>query len=179
MFKRVNFSRRILAGALALVLCLGCMGATSASAAEVETMSTSSTGTGNTVMPRAGVETLPYGQWYDVGTFTFTDANITPTKTVPGRYLTLAIGFKKASIDAGLGDIKLKIQIRDANNNPITDYLDYGTAGELPHFCQDIIDLGWAGREIHIVFDACSAGTSNGNYRSAEIMYFRTYVDNG
>lgn len=127
----------------------------------------------------AGEETLPYG-WYEVGSFSFTNYNLTPQKTVPGRYLALSILYSKPTWDAGIGDVKLTIDVRDANTGvSITGKMDFGKVsdGNIKSFTQPVIDLGYSGRKIQIWFDASSAGVSNGNYRSLTIHSFRTYVE--
>jgi hypothetical protein len=127
----------------------------------------------------AGEETLPVGTWYDIGSFSFTNVNFSPWKTVEGRYLTMRVDFHKPTWDAGLGEVKLTMDIRDA----YTGQSIYGpfvvgtTSGTTVVSCVYYnIDLGYAGRVIQFWFDASSVGTSNGNYRSLTIDIFRVYV---
>jgi hypothetical protein len=129
----------------------------------------------------AGTETFTVGAWYEVGSFSFSDCNLSPWKTVEGRYLTMRVDFHKPTWDAGLGEVKLTMDIRDA----YTGQSIYGpfvvgtTSGTTVVSCVYYnIDLGYAGRVIQFWFDASSVGASNGNYRSLTIDTFRVYVSN-
>ena len=127
----------------------------------------------------AGVETWERGYVYNVGGFTFTNTNTTPTKTINGENLSLILGWKKASTDRGIGDVKLTVQILDSTTgNPLTSKLQY-------YFEDDGSGYSWVnltlsnlnyGQKIKIWFDASSVGSSNGNYRSIEIKTFSAAV---
>lgn len=125
----------------------------------------------------AGVETLPFGR-YDIGDFTFTNTNLSPTKTVSGTRLGLGISFKKASIDAGLGNVKLTVQIRDANTGEVLA-TENEEANENSNKMLTIkpVDLGYSGRKIKIWYDASSTGVSNGKYRSITCNWVKSIVD--
>lgn len=132
----------------------------------------------NTVISRAGVETLPYGQ-HSIGAFTFTDTNLTPVKTVAGTKVQFLIGFRKASNDAGIGQVKLKVQIRDASGSAISPVWEYTPDPDsiATSIVTPELNLGYAGRRIQIWLDASSVGASNGNYRSLYISPFISYVN--
>lgn len=129
---------------------------------------------------RAGTEVLPLGD-YIIGSFTFTDTNLTPVKTPAGRYIRLFMGFQKASIDAGLGNVSLTVNIRDARTGQIISQnykADNPTPGIWSMLITDQIDLGYANRPIQIWFDATSMGQSNGNFRSITVDSLRSTVSN-
>lgn len=132
----------------------------------------------------SGPETLPTGKYY-VGSFTFTDTNITPVKTMPSGAQTLCFGvrFKKSAIDSGLGRVKLTVQIRDLNGNVITSrtvtdktgIID-GTFPRYTELFTDTITVS-AGQKYQVFFDASSAGVSNGNYRSIDVGAFYSFIN--
>lgn len=113
---------------------------------------------------------------YDMGTFSFTDNMTSAGKIIEGRYLTIVVGISKPSWDAGIGDVKLTMDIKDAyTGQSITgQFIVASTSGStvvtVPLYN---IDLGYAGRTIKFWFDASSVGTSNGNYRSLTINTFK------
>lgn len=119
---------------------------------------------------------------YNIGGFTFTDTNLTPTKIPAGRYITVSATFKKASIDAGLGNVKLSMNIRDAYTGQVISktYVQPAdaTGQNWVILLTDKIDLGYANRPIQIWFDASSTGASNGNYRSIEVQFYGSTVSN-
>lgn len=118
------------------------------------------------------------GAWHDTGTWSFTDYTISPMKQIMGRYIAFRLDFHKPYWDAGLGDIYLKFEIRDAGtSNAITGQYVLGPTGSTS--VGDTyywVDLGYAGRYVEFWFDASSAGASNGNFRSATVDIFRVYV---
>lgn len=129
------------------------------------------------ITPFSGTETLPIGS-YSIGNFTFTDTNLTPVKTVSGSKIALGISFRKAAGDAGLGNVKLTVQIRDTSGRALSPKWEY-TANPnavLTYVVTPEIDLGYSGRQIQIWFDASSAGQSNGNFRSIEVTHFNSFV---
>lgn len=141
---------------LVLALMLSCISATSVSA--------------------AGVETLP-GGIYEIGSFTFQDTNLSPTKTVSGTHLGLNVSFKKASSDKGLGNVKLTVQIRDANTGALLEEeTELANENGNKTLTIKLFDLGYAGRKIKIWYDASSAGPSNGNYRSITCNSVKSWV---
>lgn len=126
-------------------------------------------------------EVLPLNQVYEIGGFTFTDTNLTPVKIPAGRYLKLGINFKKASIDAGLGNVKLTIKVKDANTGAVianSTYTLNAYEGSSRWLTTNKIDLGYANRKIQVWFDASSTGQSNGNYRSIQVLEFKSTVYN-
>lgn len=133
---------------------------------------------------RAGPnEVLPLGGPYNIGGFTFTNTNLTPVKIPAGRYVDFIILFRKASNDAGLGNVKLTLNVRDARTGQIISQTYVQAADTTSPFHNTIlatnyIDLGYANRPIQIWFDASSTGASNGNYRSIEIIDFSSFVKN-
>lgn len=134
----------------------------------------------------AGEETLPVGSHY-IGNFTFTDTNLTKIKTMPNGAQTLRIGvkFRKSPTDAGIGQVKLTVQIRDTNGhvittkvvNDITGYIN-GTNPRYTVLLTDEINVS-AGQKYQIFFDASSVNPSqsNGNYRSIQIMSFDSFIN--
>lgn len=129
---------------------------------------------------KAGTEVLPLGD-YIIGSFTFTDTNLTPVKTPAGRYIRLFMGFQKASIDSGLGNVSLTVNVRDARTGQIISKnykADNPTPGIWSMLITDQIDLGYANRPIQIWFDATSMGQSNGNFRSITVDSLRSTVSN-
>ena len=121
----------------------------------------------------AGIDTLHYGYNY-IGDMTITNNNTTPEKTIPGSTIQIGFRYKRASIDQGVGDIKITMKILDENYNQIgsgqavTDATGYSYGG----YESGYIPLQYAGQKIHIFFDVSSAGASNGHYRSAVIENF-------
>ena len=129
----------------------------------------------------SGFDTFPLNAWYFVGSFSFTNYNITPVKTVEGRYLTIAVDFYKPTWDAGLGEVKLTMDVWDAYTGAsITGQFVVGITSGTTIISVPIynLDMGYAGRQVQIWFDASSAGASNGNYRSLTIDYYRVYTSN-
>lgn len=168
---------------LVIMMLLSSVIAIPAHAAERENVKTESVSEETDIMPRAGNnEVLPLGGPYQIGPFTFTDTNLTPTKIPAGRYVDFIILFKKASKDAGLGNVKLTINVRDANTGQILTRDFVQVADTNPYagtiLATNYIDLGYANRPIQIWFDASSTGQSNGNFRSIEIMDFASFVKN-
>lgn len=179
-----NFKRKI-AMLLAAVMALTSFGAVSAFAAEIPepvdvvTEVAVDNVSNDAVQPRAGVETLPFGE-YHIGGFTFKNTNTTPVKTVSGTKVTFFVFFKKAASDAGLGDVKLSMQVRDVNGNalsPVITETHYSAYDDEVLCMTGEINLGSAGRQVQVWFDASSAGASNGHYRSIEITDFWSYVE--
>lgn len=136
--------------------------------------------TEDTPAPRAGRESLPLGI-YNIGSFTFTDTNLTPVKTPQGRYIAFSMGFKKASIDTGIGAVKLTVHVRDAITGQVIS--ENFTANNIAANTWSVmvtkqIDLGYANRPIQIWFDASSLGQSNGNFRSISVQSLTSNVSN-
>lgn len=146
-------------------------------AAETTSSEESDCSTNNMIQPLSGVETIPYGI-YSTGGFTFTDTNLTPVKTIAGSKISFTIVFKKASIDAGIGNVKLKFQVRDIYGNAISPIYEKAanTDGSDTFLTIDDLDLGYNGRKVQFWYDASSTGQSNGNYRSIEVIYCKTFV---
>ena len=172
-----NFIRtKLIAFSMAVSMMIGFFTPITTFAAETEYTKDVDVKVDNSVT-RAGVETLPYG-WYDIGAFTFTDCNYTPVKTVQGSVVSFSFLFKKASIDAGLGPVKLTVQICDENCNPISPKWVYSLNSEndIQGIMTPDFNLGYTGRKIRIFTDASSVGASNGNYRSIDVLSFSSYV---
>ncbi len=129
------------------------------------------------IKPRAGEETLPIG-YYSIGAFTFRNTNLTPVKTVAGRYMQLVLAYSVASSDQGLGGIRLTVQIRDAYTGAVIGSYQGTVERGATTYAYPSFDLGYAGRRIQFFFDASSSGASNGNYRSAYIQNFTSVVTN-
>lgn len=124
-------------------------------------------------------EVFPLG-YYSIGKFTFTDTNITPVKIPAGRYIKIGVNFMKAPTDTGIGNVKLKLNIRDASTGAIISKTYEWEADPTNEYwtavLTDKIDLGYANRRIQIWFDASSTGSSNGNFRSIAIDNFYAYT---
>lgn len=101
---------------------------------------------------------------------TITDKNTTPKKQIPGNYISLRFKFRRASSDRGIGDIKVTIQILDEDFRPITKKVVTCSAGyDYEGYESDMIYLGGENKIIHFWMDISSAGSSNGNFRTADI----------
>ena len=129
------------------------------------------------VTPRAGEETLPIG-YYSIGSFTFRNTNLTPVKTVAGRYMQIMLGYSVASSDQGLGGIRLTVEVRDAYTGAVIGSYQGTVERGATAYASPTFDLGYAGRKIRFFFDASSSGASNGNYRTAYIQSFTAHVTN-
>ena len=129
------------------------------------------------IIPRAGEETLPIG-YHSIGSFTFRNTNLTPVKTVAGRYMQLVLAYSVASSDQGLGGIKLTVQIRDAYTGAVIGSYQGTAERGATVYATPSFDMGYAGRKIQFFFDASSSGASNGNYRTAYIQTFTSIVSN-
>lgn len=177
MQKIFSFLRtRAIAVGMVVTMLFSVMCPANAFAAETETNSQSKIES-QEITTRAGVETLPYGM-YDIGAFTFTDNNYTPVKTVEGSVVSFGFLFQKASIDQGIGPVKLTVQICDENCNPISPKWEYALNSDsamMGVYTPDF-NLGYAGRKIRVFCDASSVGASNGHYRSIWVRSFTSYV---
>lgn len=132
----------------------------------------------------AGVETLPLGSGYDIGSFSFQDCTGTHKKTIEGRYAKFLIQFKRSStLDNGIATtpIKLTVELRDYYTDqrigsPHYAVVEYGhsTLTLTPKW-----DTGTTGREVYLFFDASSYnGPTNGGYRGVDIDVFQSEVTN-
>lgn len=129
----------------------------------------------------AGVETFRLNKNYEVGEFTFTDGNTTPTKTVEGRYLYTYFNMLRASSDQGIAStpIKITVDVIDASTRQTikTAYYIINPGQSMDGGFET--DLGYAGRKICYRFDASSYnGPTNGNYRSAYVQRFMVNTSN-
>ena len=127
----------------------------------------------------AGTETLPLGWYLITQHFTVYNDNLSPVKTVQGRYLKLKFNWMVADTDTGLGGEIITIQIRDAitGQTLLTDTSSVSGKWILKPYEHEF-DLGYAGRQIQIYTDVSSNGVSNGNYRSADFYNYQSYVHN-
>lgn len=135
-----------------------------------------------TQVQAAGEETLPLGS-YSIGGFTFTDTNLTPIKTMPAGAQTLGFGvtFRKSPTDAGIGTVKLTMQIRDLSGNILAqstkvDRSDYDI--RFTRLYVGNINVS-PGQKYQVFFDASSfnPSESNGNYRSIQLYTFASYIN--
>lgn len=124
------------------------------------------------VMPMSGKETLPYG-YYEIGSFTFNNCNLTPVKTVGGTgTLQFGVKWRRAPEDPGLGNINLYMEVRDAYTQKVLCSKTLAGSGDYTFSYDTLPELHvTAGSKLQLYFDARSAGPSNGNYRSAEIGF--------
>lgn len=140
------------------------------------------------IMLRAGAETLPMGE-YHIGNFTFTNNNLTPRKTMPSnaRTWSLYIKFRKADSDAGIGQVKLTVQIRRADGTVVASATTKDNSGEYSggNYYRRYASLAMPtisvkpGEQYHIWVDASSVNPSesNGNYRSIDILDIQSYIE--
>lgn len=168
--RKIELLRRIRSLALTVAIAFACLTPLPAYAADYTNGIAESTGS-----ERSGVETLPEGKWYDIGSFSFTDSNVTPVKTVPGEYLTLGIQYEKASFDAGSGPMLLTIRIMDYYTSEYIATEQYPIADPSSYYTQMDFYMGYAGRKINIKFELSSTNGSTVK-RSAKVNTFRSYV---
>ena len=125
-----------------------------------------------TASPRAGNETWT-GSGFG-GSYTFTNNNLTPIKTMgkSGRLLISGHfygtdGF--ASSSPSSSPIKLTVQIRSTNGNVLasTEVIDTRN-GNIPFSVAANVT---AGQQIRLFFDASSIANPPGIYRSAYVNY--------
>lgn len=154
--------------AMALILCC----AMPAFAAEVPSNDMVETATARTT-------TLPAGQYYTIyPQLTFRNYHTTPSYYIQGRWLNLNFDFKVADSDNGLGGIFLTVKVYDATTGQLLaqDVEEAIDKGYTVHVDDMTFDLGSFGRTVYLVIDASSRGASNGNYRSATLINFKSYV---
>lgn len=173
-----KFRRNIVVLIMSLIVAVSMCGISTVFAAEYTNAENDCISSMNLPMPRAGTEILPKGIYF-IGGFTFTNDNLTPVKTVEGSKIAFSISFRKASIDTGIGNVKLKFQVRDINGSALSPVMEEvaNTDGSVATLATDYIDLGYPGRKIQLWMDASSTGTSNGNYRSIEIYNWCSFVE--
>lgn len=124
------------------------------------------------VEPRAGTETWT-GSGFG-GAYTFSNYNLTPVKTM-GKGGTLLISGYFYGNDgyASSHPIVLTVQIRDTNGNVLNNGQAYTRVidtrnGSIPFAVSATVS---AGQKIQLFFDASSAYSSPGIYRSAYVAY--------
>lgn len=169
--------KKFVAVAMCVLTLVSMVGTMPVFAAETTSGKESSCSTDNMIQPLSGVETIPYGV-YNTGGFTFTNNNLTKVKTIAGSKISFTIAFKKASIDAGIGNVKLKFQVRDIYGNAISPVYEMAASpnGYDRFLTIDDLNLGYTGRKVQFWYDASSTGQSNGNYRSIQVVYCKTFV---
>ena len=173
-----GFKQRII-GLIMAVTLLTTLGVSNVYAAEVETPVNLETSAN--VEPRAGVEKFRLNKNYEVGSFTFTNKNTTPTKTVEGRYLYTYFKMAWTSSDKGVSTtpIRVTVEVLDAatKKNITTKYYIINPKGSVDGGFET--DLKYAGRKICYRFDASSYnGPTNGYYRSARVDRFMVNTSN-
>ncbi len=140
------------------------------------------------IVLRAGAETLPMGE-YHIGSFTFTNNNLTPRKTMPANANTwnLYIKFCKAPSDSGIGQVKLTVQIRRTDGSIVANATVKDTSGEysggnyyrryssviLPTISVKPGDV----YQIWVDASSVNPSQSNGNYRSISILDIQSYIE--
>lgn len=127
----------------------------------------------------AGNDVLPYGE-YSIGSFTFTDTNLTPVKTVGSSgMLKFGVNWRVAKDDKGIGEIKLTVKVKNADTGQVLSSMvvkrentddGYYVYDETPAIYVT------QGTRLRIWFDASSVGKSNGYYRRAYIQYFGSVI---
>ena len=121
------------------------------------------------IQPRAGTETW-YGSGFG-GSYTFTDYNLTPVKTMgKGGTLVISGSFRGTDGYADVSRIQLTGQIRSAYSGAVKASTlvvdDRSGATSFVMSCQVS-----QGEKIQLFFDASSVANSPGIYRSAYIEY--------
>lgn len=144
------------------------------------------TGTFATNVFAAGSETLPIGE-HNIGSFTFTNTNLTPVKTMPSgaQKVGFLIRFKKADTDRGIGQVKLTVQIRNSSGQVVAQRVERDISGYTTGVYRKYTPMYIGpisvspGEKYQIFFDASSVNPaeSNGNYRSISIISFLSYVN--
>lgn len=129
------------------------------------------------IMPMGGTETLPYG-YYEIGSFTFFNNNLTPVKTVGGTgKLQFGVQWRRSPLDTGIGNIKLYIEVRDASTQRVLCSKTLSGSGDYTFSYDTTPDLYvTAGSKLQVFLDARSAGQSNGNFRTAEIGFISSIL---
>lgn len=168
--RKISLLKRIQTLALTMVMAFACLNPMSVYAADDTKVITESAGG-----EKSGVETLPEGKWYNIGSFSFSGYNVTPVKTVPGEYLTLGIQYDQASYDAGSGPMLLTVKIKDYYTGEYIDSAQYPIADPSSLYTQEDFYMGYAGRKIQIRFELSSTNGSTVE-RSANVNTFRSYV---
>ncbi len=133
----------------------------------------------------AGTETLNVGET-PIGSFTFTNTNTTPIKTIKGTKVTFTVNWRVADgasgapdVDKGIGDAKLTMKVLDASTGktiagPKT--FKRGTGDDTWYLTNSITVNVKYGQKVRVWFDASSVGQSNGKYRSIYIRNFEAKV---
>lgn len=128
----------------------------------------------------AGVENLPAGS-YEIGSFSFTDYNVTPVKTVLGTKIRFSVLWRPSDEDLGTGFQKLSLQVLDADTGraltPVyTSEMGYDDTWYWEIYTPEI-SVNY-GQRIQIWFDVSTLNPAeaNGNYRRAYIHSFRSIV---
>lgn len=172
-----KYRRNIVAVVMTVLTALSMCNPTAVFAADTTNTVVDESLSANSIQPRSGTETLPIGI-YLIGGFTFTNNNLTPVKTVEGSQISFSVSFKKAARDAGIGNVKLKFQVRDTYGNALSPVIEQvaNTDGSPAFLTMDYINLGYSGRKIQLWMDASSTGQSNGNYRSIEVINWTSFV---
>lgn len=168
--RKMGLFKRIQTLALTVVMALSCFNPMSVCAADDTKVVGENTGG-----DRAGVETLPEGEWYNIGSFSFSDHNVTPVKTIPGEWLTLGIQYSQADDDPGVGPMVLTVTIIDYYTGQYVDSAVYPIANPSSTYTQEDFYMGYDGRKVHIRFDLSSTNGSTAE-RSADVNVFRSYV---
>ena len=119
----------------------------------------------------AGVETW-YASWVSEGTFTVSNNNLTPVKTmgVSGTLHIVAQVSGRSDLEpSGCPPVKLTVQVRDLSGNVLAS----GSVSEDATVPQVHINLPvTAGQKVQIFFDISSVSYNpNGNYRIADVTY--------
>ena len=168
--RKMGLFKRIQTLALTMVMAFSCFNPMSVCAADDTKIVGENTGG-----DRSGVETLPEGQWYNIGTFSFEDHNVTPVKTIPGEWLTLKIQYSQAYDDPGTGPMQLTVTIIDYYTGAYIDSEVYPIANPSSVTHQEDFYMGYEGRKVHIRFDLSSTNGSTA-VRSADVNVFQSYV---
>lgn len=162
--------RRFVCMFMVIVTCVCCFTPMTALAAELEN-EPFEVEAPFTIEPRGGVETLPLGEYLISSSFTITDYNYTPRKTVQGRYLQLKFN---AFLYNTTDPLAVRIKIRDYNTREFIGSQEtiifLGSNMISNSFTSEKYDLEYAGREVQIYTEFSSANPGDTvqftNYRS-------------
>lgn len=183
--KKTTMKKRFGILAMVLSLVLSPIFQLQSFAAEEDTTEEVATGEGigendSGIMPRAGTETLPLGE-YSIGKFTFYGWNTTPVKTIPAGASTISFRIWWKGDYNVSPRTQLYFQIRDTNGNALSpmyssidEYYPYDPG--FVRFTQlTIRSISVSpGQKIQLYFR--TDNDPSGSERKADILSFVSYI---
>lgn len=146
---------------MVLALCLS----TTMPAFAMESSNAIKANTGTAVKPTSGEESW-YAGIHDVGSFTFSNNNLTPRKLMQASGRLAVYGVFWPTDD--IGPIYLTVQIRNLTTGQTTTSVT-NSANYIDFVCETTVN---SGDVIQIFFDASSVGSNpTGAYRKAYVSY--------